>query len=89
VLQSADLGANWRSLPPVSANAVLCGQVLQNGRIVLGDASGNLLVSRDAGASFTATPGTLPVTALGQAADGALLLGSPAGLRRVALGESS
>ncbi len=86
VLQSADLGATWRSLPPVSANAILCGQSLRGGRVALGDASGNLLVSRDAGAGFTAVPGTLPVTAIAQAPDGALVLGSPAGLRRVTLG---
>jgi photosystem II stability/assembly factor-like uncharacterized protein len=89
LLQSADAGATWRSLPPVSANAALCGQVLQGGSIALGDASGNLLVSRNTGASFTAIPGTLPVTAMAQAPDGALILGSPAGLRRVALGERS
>jgi photosystem II stability/assembly factor-like uncharacterized protein len=89
VLQSADRGATWRSLQAVSANAILCGQALQGGRVALGDASGNLLVSGNAGASFSAIPGTLPVTAMGQAADGALILGSPAGLRRVALGESS
>jgi len=89
VLQSSDLGASWRSLPPVSANAILCGQVLRGGHIVLGDASGNLLVSRDAGASFNAIPGTLPVTALAQAPDGALVLGSPAGLRSVARGVNS
>ncbi len=89
VLRSPDLGATWQSLPPVSANAVLCGEVLQGGRIVLGDASGNLLVSDNAGATFTTIPGTLPVTALAQAQDGVLILGSPAGLRRAALGVSS
>ncbi len=89
VLQSADLGASWRSLPAVSPNAVLCGQALRDGRIVLGDASGNLLVSHNAGAGFKAIPGTLPVTAMAQAPDGALILGSPAGLRRLASGESS
>lgn len=89
VLQSADRGATWRSLPPVSANAVLCGQDLRGGRIVLGDASGNLLVSRNDGASFTAIPGTLPVTAISQAPDGAVILGSPAGLRNVVIGVNS
>jgi len=86
LLQSSDAGGTWRSLPPVSANAVLCGQAVQGARIVLGDASGNVLVSQNEGASFTATPGTLPVTAMAQAPDGAIILGSPAGLRRVALG---
>jgi photosystem II stability/assembly factor-like uncharacterized protein len=81
LLQSVDQGASWQSKNPVSGNAVLCGQVLRDGRIALGDASGNLLLS-DGGASFRAMPGTLPVTALAQAPDGALILGSPAGLRR-------
>jgi photosystem II stability/assembly factor-like uncharacterized protein len=89
VLQSSDLGATWASLPAVSGNAVLSGQVLQDGRVALGDASGNLLVSRNAGASFTAIAGTLPVTAMAQAPDGALVLGSPAGLRRVEIGANS
>jgi len=89
VLRSSDFGATWRNLKPVSSNAVLCGQVLPDRRIALGDASGNVLVSRDGGASFTAMPGTLPVTAMGLAPDGALVLGSPAGLRRVALGVES
>jgi photosystem II stability/assembly factor-like uncharacterized protein len=89
LLQSTDLGATWRSLPPVSANAVLCGQVLQGGRVVFGDASGNMLLSKNQGVNFSAIPGTLPVTALGQAPDGALVLASPAGLRRVMLGVTS
>jgi photosystem II stability/assembly factor-like uncharacterized protein len=89
LLQSFDQGATWRSLPAVSGNSVLCGAALTEGRIVLGDASGNLLVSHDAGASFRAAAGTLPVTALAQAPDGALILGSPAGLRRMTLAMGS
>lgn len=86
LLQSADQGATWRTKTPVSGNAVLCGVVLRDNRIVLGDASGNLLKSDDAGASFHTLPGTLPVTALAQAPDGALIIGTPAGIRRVAPG---
>jgi len=89
LLQSFDQGATWRSLPAVSGNSVLCGAALTDRRIVLGDASGNLLVSHDAGASFRAAAGTLPVTALAQAPDGALILGSPAGLRRMTLAMGS
>ena len=89
LLNSADQGASWRSLPPVSGSAILCGQVLRDGRVALGDASGNLLISADAGARFHTVPGTLPVTALAQAPDGALILGSPAGLRRLSLGAAA
>jgi photosystem II stability/assembly factor-like uncharacterized protein len=89
LLQSADLGATWRSLPVVSSNAVLCGALLADGRIVLGDASGNLLVSKNGGGSFHVNPGTFPVTALAQAPDGALILGSPVGLRRLMLEASA
>jgi photosystem II stability/assembly factor-like uncharacterized protein len=85
LLQSADQGATWRARNPVSPNTVLCGLVLRDNRILLGDASGNLLMSGDGGASFHALPGTLPVTALAQAADGALVVGTPAGLRRLEL----
>jgi photosystem II stability/assembly factor-like uncharacterized protein len=83
LLQSSNQGVSWQSKNPVSGNAVLCGNTLRDGRIALGDASGNLLLSGDEGASFRAISGTLPVTALAQAPDGALILGSPAGLRRV------
>jgi len=86
LLQSTDQGATWQAKTPVSGNAVLCGVVLRDNRIVLGDASGNLLQSGDAGASFRTLPGTLPVTALAQAPDGALIIGTPAGIRRVAPG---
>ncbi len=83
LLRSADAGATWQSQPPASTNGILAGTVLRDGRVALGDESGNLLLSSDAGQSFRATPGTLPVTALAQAPDGALIAGSPAGLRRV------
>ncbi len=89
LLQSSDQSATWRSLPAVSGNGILSGAVLTDGRIVLGDASGNLLVSHNAGASFHAIAGTFPVTALAQAPDGVLILGSPAGLRRMTLGMGS
>ena len=85
VLRSSDLGATWTAQTPVSANAVLCGTVLRYGRVALGDENGNLLLSADAGQTFHGKPGTFPLTALTQAPDGALITGSPAGLRRVAL----
>ncbi len=89
LLRSSDQGASWLSLPPVSSNGVLCGAVLADGRIALGDASGNLFISQDNAARFRTVAGTFPITALAQAPDGALILGSPAGLRRVALGMSA
>jgi len=89
LLRSSDQGASWHSLQPVSSNGVLSGAVLADGRIALGDASGNLIVSHDNAGRFSTVAGTFPITALAQAPDGALILGSPAGLRRVALGMSA
>jgi photosystem II stability/assembly factor-like uncharacterized protein len=86
LLHSADQGATWQARTPISGNAMLSGAVLRDKRILLGDASGNLLQSGDAGASFQTLPGTLPVTALAQAPDGGLIIGTPAGLRRVTEG---
>jgi photosystem II stability/assembly factor-like uncharacterized protein len=85
LLRTTDSGATWAAQSPVSSNAVLCAALLRDGRVALGDESGNLLLSRDGGETFRAMPGTLPVTALAQAPDGALIAGSPAGLRRVEL----
>jgi len=83
LLRTFDFGASWQAQSPVSANGVLCGTVLRDRLVVLGDESGNLLLSTDAGGSFRTLPGTLPITALAQAPDGALITGSPAGLRRM------
>jgi photosystem II stability/assembly factor-like uncharacterized protein len=85
VLLSADDGLTWKSGIPATGNSILAGVVLQDQRILLGDEGGNLLLSRDAGHSFTLFSVMAPVTALAQAADQSLILGSPIGLRRLPL----
>jgi photosystem II stability/assembly factor-like uncharacterized protein len=83
VLLSADDGITWQSGTPATGNGILAGVVLQDQRIVLGDEGGNLLLSSDAGHSFKLLPVMAPVTALAQAADQSLVLGSPIGLHRL------
>jgi photosystem II stability/assembly factor-like uncharacterized protein len=83
VLLSADDGLTWQSSKPATGSGILAGVVLQDQRILLGDEGGNLLLSSDAGHSFKAFPVMAPVTALAQAADQSLILGSPIGLHRL------
>jgi photosystem II stability/assembly factor-like uncharacterized protein len=83
VLLSNDDGLTWQSSAPATSSGILAGMVLQDQRIVLGDEGGNLLVSSDAGHSFKLFPVMVPVTALAQAADQSLILGSPIGLHRL------
>jgi photosystem II stability/assembly factor-like uncharacterized protein len=85
VLVSADNGASWAQMAPNSNSGILSSLELADKRLVLGDESGNLLVTSDAGAHFSLLPAAAPVTALAQGADGALVVGSPMGLRRLPL----
>ena len=85
VLLSADDGLTWQSGTPATSDGILSGVVLQDQRIVLGDEGGNLLLSSDAGHSFKVFPVMAPVTALAQAADQSLILGSPIGLHRLSI----
>ncbi len=85
VLLSADDGLTWQSGTPATSDGILSGVVLQDQRILLGDEGGNLLLSSDAGHSFKVFPVMAPVTALAQAADQSLILGSPIGLHRLSI----
>jgi photosystem II stability/assembly factor-like uncharacterized protein len=51
ILRSDDAGAHWRAIPSGTAASLSCGQVLADGRVVLASLSGQLVVSRDGGAS--------------------------------------
>jgi photosystem II stability/assembly factor-like uncharacterized protein len=83
VLLSSDDGRTWQSSQPATSSGILSGLVLKDQRILLGDEGGNLLVSADAGQNFKPLPGTAPVTALAQAPDQSIILGTPIGLRRL------
>jgi photosystem II stability/assembly factor-like uncharacterized protein len=85
ILVSADTGATWRQVPAFANSGILSGLTLRDGRMLLGDESGNLALTADAGAKYSVLPANAPVTALAQAADGALIIGSPMGLRRLPL----
>jgi photosystem II stability/assembly factor-like uncharacterized protein len=89
VLRSADQGQSWHEVQTLDGAGIDCGNVLQNGDILLGDEAGNLLLSHDDGVSFRAIPAGGPVTALAQARDGAIIIGSPLGLVRLSLAAGS
>jgi photosystem II stability/assembly factor-like uncharacterized protein len=85
LLVSADTGATWHQAPAFADSGILSGLTLSDGRVLLGDESGNLALTADTGAKFSTVPANAPVTALAQAANGALIIGSPMGLRRLPL----
>jgi photosystem II stability/assembly factor-like uncharacterized protein len=84
VLRSADAGQSWHAVQSQDGAGIDCGIVLKNGDILLGDAAGNLLESRDDGLSFRAIAVGSPVAALAQAPDGTIIAAGPFGLSRVA-----
>jgi len=85
ILVSADTGATWRQVPAFADSGILSGLTLGDGHVLLGDESGNLALTAGPDTKFSVVPANAPVTALAQAADGALVIGSPMGLRRLAL----
>lgn len=86
VFRSADQGAYWASIPTGVSAGIDAGLTLRNGTMVLGDTSGDLLVSTDSGQHFTlAAQAGEPVAALAQAADGELIVAGPQGLKSIAL----
>ncbi len=85
LLRSTDAGATWRSLATNTGAGIDAAVQLQDGRILLGDVAGDLLVASGAGASVAAAQAGEPVAALAQAADGAIIAGGPFGARRIAL----
>jgi photosystem II stability/assembly factor-like uncharacterized protein len=85
VLRSADEGETWHEVQAADGAGIDCGVVLRNGDVLLGDEAGNLLMSHDDGVSFRPIFVGAPVTALAQAADGAIIIAGPAGLARLDL----
>ncbi len=85
VLRSADAGATWRAVSGGGSAGVDAGLLLQDGRLLFGDAAGNLLVGHEDAPALTAMSAGEPIAALAQASDGAIIIGGPFGLRRVPL----
>ncbi len=87
IWRSTDHGQTWAAVPnpvPVSLSA---GTTLADGRLVLVAQNGDLLLSRDQGASFERRPATprFPAAALAATGAGGLLLTGLRGLKRQAL----
>ncbi len=83
ILQTADQGKNWTRPTSDVSVGIDCAILLRNGDIVFGDVAGDLLVSHDNGAHVVRSQAGGPVVALAQAADGAIIIGSPSGLQRM------
>ena len=85
VLRSTDQGKSWSQPQSGSDVGIDCGLVLQDGRILLGDVGGHLLLSHDDGKSFVTIDEPEPVVALAQAPDKSIIIGGPQGLYRLPL----
>jgi photosystem II stability/assembly factor-like uncharacterized protein len=83
IFRSIDKGKDWTKSASNVGAGIDCGVLLRNGGVVLGDVAGDLLISHDSGAQFSLSPANQPVVALAQAADGAIIIGGPAGLARI------
>lgn len=83
---SRDGGASWqRSTLPGSGASINAAVRLQDGRLVLGDQAGGVFISADGGSRFERVPFAwgAPITGLVEAADGAIVATSVAGLARL------
>ncbi|KQX02127.1 glycosyl hydrolase [Massilia sp. Root418] len=86
--RSADRGDSWSKVDTGVQAALAGGTELPDGTLVLVSQAGDVLLSRDQGRSFAiqagpAMPAALPLAAVAQARDGALVLAGLRGLRRV------
>lgn len=79
---SGDKGMTWQRCDIPGTNTLTGGIRLQDGRVVLVDDGGNVLLSQDDGRRFTraAMPKTTPLAAVGESADGQLLLAGVRGI---------
>ncbi len=84
---SGDGGHHWRPVETGLAGSIDGGTLLQDGAIALVSDRGDLLLSRDRGATVTAlpVPNPFPFAAVTQAADGALVLTGTHGVNRLPL----
>lgn len=82
---SGDQGRSWRQVDTGLQQALTAGIVLADGSLALLSQGGDILLSRDAGRSFTRQPLSqpLPSAALAQAADGALVVAGLRGVQRL------
>lgn len=85
ILRSDDAGAHWRAIPSGTAASLSYGQVLVDGRIVLASLSGQLVVSRDGGASFAPEGKSAPEPIAGfvETSDKAFVVVGPRGVFRI------
>jgi photosystem II stability/assembly factor-like uncharacterized protein len=83
ILRTTDQGKDWTRPASDVSVGIDCGIVLRNGDIVLGDVAGDLLVSHNNAANFSRAQAVEPVVALAQAADGAIIIAGPSGLKRM------
>ncbi|WP_332851702.1 YCF48-related protein [Duganella sp. S19_KUP01_CR8] len=86
---SGDQGASWSKVDTGVQASLAGGAELADGTLVLVSQGGDVLLSRDQGRSFApqagaALPPALPLAAVAQARDGALVVAGLRGLRRVA-----
>lgn len=82
--RSADRGATWTQVATGVQASLAAGTVMADGAVVLVSQGGDVLTSRDDGLTFAAQAGTaLPLAAVAQAGDGALVVAGLRGLRRL------
>ncbi|CAN7352762.1 YCF48-related protein [Pseudoduganella sp. LjRoot289] len=82
---SGDQGANWTKVDTAVQASLAGGAELEDGTLVLVSQGGDVLLSRDQGRSFSAQTGAaLPLAAVAQASDGALVVAGLRGLRKLA-----
>jgi photosystem II stability/assembly factor-like uncharacterized protein len=84
--RSDDLGRNWRRLDTGTPVTISAATRTADGRLVLASQAGQVLLSRDGGASFTPVPGAagLPLAAVAEAPDG-LVVASLRGMKTLPL----
>jgi photosystem II stability/assembly factor-like uncharacterized protein len=87
VFRTADAGGSWHKLPNPEGATLTHGQALRDGRVVLVDQGGKVLVMSADGASLKpwAGEGLPAINAVAEAVDGALVLATLRGMHRVAI----
>lgn len=94
MFQTNDVGATWNVVKKPPTSAIVDSTRLSDGRLVAAGIGGEVLVSKDNGASFTNVPvggagqiytSSGYIYAVAEGPDGTLLLGGPNGIRKVTL----
>jgi photosystem II stability/assembly factor-like uncharacterized protein len=83
ILRSVDQGKSWTQPASNVTVGIVCGIVLRDGRILLGDVAGDLLLSNDDGKSFAVLEAAEPAVGLAQAEDGSVIVSGPQGFERL------